>query len=261
MRRTLKTKPILLSLSEAISEMETLHEPASFFMSVVEIFAKWFDADIHGYGAVNLKTAKPTGQCRGSRNDSEFIHTYYENAITHPAFLAVLRMGPGWALRTTDLIPHEVFRQTAIYKNLFVPWGLEYDIAANCVWDEKQHTSLRAWRGGENFTDKEVEDLRAFAQACKQVFEVRIQTTVKRLESADEKRVLADYELTPREHEVLHWVCEGKRNPEIAVILQVSERTVHKHVQHILMKLGVETRTCAANLVLRLLNGHGVIAV
>lgn len=51
--------------------------------------------------------------------------------------------------------------------------------------------------------------------------------------------------LTAREAEVLHWIGEGKSNPEIAVLLRISPRTVHKHVEHILAKLGVETRLAA----------------
>jgi DNA-binding CsgD family transcriptional regulator len=52
--------------------------------------------------------------------------------------------------------------------------------------------------------------------------------------------------LTKREAEVLLWISQGKRNNEIAVILQTSKRTVDKHVERILCKLGVETRTAAA---------------
>ena len=52
--------------------------------------------------------------------------------------------------------------------------------------------------------------------------------------------------LTDREHEVLHWVAEGKANGDIGRILGCAERTVKKHLQHIFPKLGVETRTAAA---------------
>jgi DNA-binding CsgD family transcriptional regulator len=52
--------------------------------------------------------------------------------------------------------------------------------------------------------------------------------------------------LTMREAEVLLWVAQGKTNPEIGTILGVSPGTVHKHTEHILQKLGVETRTAAA---------------
>ena len=52
--------------------------------------------------------------------------------------------------------------------------------------------------------------------------------------------------LTPREQEVYVWVRAGKSNPEIALILGISPRTVHKHMEHILSKLGVENRFAAA---------------
>ncbi len=52
--------------------------------------------------------------------------------------------------------------------------------------------------------------------------------------------------LTKREREVLFWIREGKRNSEIATILAISVRTVDKHVEHVMAKLGVETRTAAA---------------
>jgi len=41
-------------------------------------------------------------------------------------------------------------------------------------------------------------------------------------------------------------LAQGKTNPEIAVILQLSARTVEKHMERILEKIGVENRTAAA---------------
>ncbi|MGF1448588.1 MAG: response regulator transcription factor [Opitutales bacterium] len=52
--------------------------------------------------------------------------------------------------------------------------------------------------------------------------------------------------LTQREGEVSHWVAQGKSNPEIATILGISPRTVAKHVEHILEKLGLENRVALA---------------
>jgi DNA-binding CsgD family transcriptional regulator len=49
--------------------------------------------------------------------------------------------------------------------------------------------------------------------------------------------------LTKRELEVVEWIAAGKRNREIGEILGCSSRTVQKHVQHILEKLHLETRT------------------
>lgn len=58
--------------------------------------------------------------------------------------------------------------------------------------------------------------------------------------------VLHDYHLTPRESDVLAWLGKGKTNRDIAQILGMSPRTVNKHLEHIFVKLGVETRSAAA---------------
>lgn len=59
--------------------------------------------------------------------------------------------------------------------------------------------------------------------------------------------------LTPREAEVLYWLAQGKSNPDIATILGANVRTVHKHVEHIFQKLGLETRHAAMLVALEVL--------
>lgn len=63
----------------------------------------------------------------------------------------------------------------------------------------------------------------------------------------------AKLEVTERESEVLYWVANGKTNREIAEILEMSPRTVNKHLEQLFPKLGVENRTAAAGVALRLL--------
>ncbi|MBW8782265.1 MAG: helix-turn-helix transcriptional regulator [Verrucomicrobia bacterium] len=52
--------------------------------------------------------------------------------------------------------------------------------------------------------------------------------------------------LSTREREVLHWVAQGKRDGEIAIILGLATKTVGKHTENIFRKLGVSSRTGAA---------------
>ena len=56
---------------------------------------------------------------------------------------------------------------------------------------------------------------------------------------------LAHLGLSPRETQILGWIVHGKSNPEIATILSISVRTIHKHVEHVYLKLGVENRHAA----------------
>jgi DNA-binding CsgD family transcriptional regulator len=51
--------------------------------------------------------------------------------------------------------------------------------------------------------------------------------------------------LTNREAEILRWIAEGKTDDTIGQLCGISPRTVQKHVEHIMQKLNVETRTAA----------------
>jgi DNA-binding CsgD family transcriptional regulator len=73
----------------------------------------------------------------------------------------------------------------------------------------------------------------------------------KASQSAPSPEKLEKLGFTKRESEVLHWVIQGKRDFEIAVILSTNRRTVEKHVQNILRKLHVETRTGATFAILQ----------
>ena len=59
------------------------------------------------------------------------------------------------------------------------------------------------------------------------------------------KPTLNECGLTAREGEVLRWLTYGKTNCDIGEILEVSPRTVQKHLQHLYAKLGVENRASA----------------
>jgi DNA-binding NarL/FixJ family response regulator len=62
--------------------------------------------------------------------------------------------------------------------------------------------------------------------------------------------------ITKREAEVLLWIARGKSNRDIAEILDLSPRTVNKHLEQIYAKLGVENRASAAALAVRTLGGR-----
>lgn len=62
--------------------------------------------------------------------------------------------------------------------------------------------------------------------------------------------------LTQREAEVLMWIARGKANRDIGEILNLSPRTVNKHLEQIFSKLGVENRTSAAAAAMRVLGSR-----
>lgn len=65
-------------------------------------------------------------------------------------------------------------------------------------------------------------------------------------EGDDIARLQARFGLTAREAEALLWLTAGKTNQEIAESLGLSRRTVDKHLEMVLEKMGVDNRTAAA---------------
>lgn len=66
-----------------------------------------------------------------------------------------------------------------------------------------------------------------------------------KLLTRDEEKSKID-SLTPRESEVLIQVANGMLNKEIALLLNISERTVKNHISNIFKKINVSDRTQAA---------------
>jgi DNA-binding CsgD family transcriptional regulator len=69
----------------------------------------------------------------------------------------------------------------------------------------------------------------------------------------DQEMLLRAHGLTSREAEVLLWLSLGKANRDIGEILNISPRTVNKHLEQVFVKLGVENRAAAAAAAVRTL--------
>jgi DNA-binding NarL/FixJ family response regulator len=67
------------------------------------------------------------------------------------------------------------------------------------------------------------------------------------------ERLAASLGLTMREAEVLLWGSYGKSSGDISDVLEISPRTVQKHLEHVYEKLGVETRSAAVAIAIRVM--------
>jgi len=64
--------------------------------------------------------------------------------------------------------------------------------------------------------------------------------------------------LTKRQKEIMDWIAEGKTSAEAAIILDISPRTVEKHLEAVFQRLGVENRIAAVRRFLDLKAGQPV---
>ncbi|MDB5742240.1 MAG: response regulator receiver protein [Polaromonas sp.] len=125
--------------------------------------------------------------------------------------------------------------------------GLGHAIAVPLFSDRRTQVSVVLNRCGLDFDERDRERLELlrphlaflYRHACRRR---------KAAESGARARPPPDLHppgLTRRETQVMHWLAGGKRDAEIAALLAISRRTVQKHLEHIYVKLGVETRTAA----------------
>jgi len=67
--------------------------------------------------------------------------------------------------------------------------------------------------------------------------------------------------LTRRQCDIMDWIAEGKTSAEVAIILEISPRTVEKHLEAVFQRFGVENRVAAVRTYLEakggLLPGQG----
>ena len=120
--------------------------------------------------------------------------------------------------------------------------------------------AIKAGAKGLMLKDVSLEDLTAAIRALaagKTAFQPAttesLMSAIRRSPSAPSDNYVAEV-LSVREREVLHLICAGYSNREIADLLALAEGTVKNHVSNLLLKLDARDRTRAALKALR--QGH-----
>lgn len=148
-----------------------------------------------------------------------------------------------YAHRISDSLPQSRFRETALYNDYYRRVGLSHVLALPLRMNGRELVSFVLNRDGMDFDDRELALLDCLRRPLARLFD-RVQAAERPTVVFDEAR-LARLGLKRREGEVMQWVAAGKTDKDVAALMGLSPRTVHKHLQNVYAKLGVETRTAA----------------
>jgi DNA-binding CsgD family transcriptional regulator len=154
----------------------------------------------------------------------------------------------GGAHRISDSLPRARFRETALYNEYYRHIGIDHVVAVLLFVDRGLLVSFVLNRNGRDFSDRE----RALLDLVREPLAALYRNLLARGRKA---RGFDALPVTRREREVLAWLAAGKTDRDISEILGMSPRTVQKHLQHIYVKLGVETRTAAVVRAMELSSG------
>jgi DNA-binding CsgD family transcriptional regulator len=156
----------------------------------------------------------------------------------NPIYAYIQSGGQGPIVDLDDLMPKREFRQTDFYQEIFRPYRINHQVSV--LLSRKGWINTLTLNHERPLLGK-TKTLLALASRhiC---LAHRTAYQMEELNTSSEAVVAT---LTPREQEVFHWLGQGKRNSEIAVIIQCGVRTVEKHVENILRKTDSENRMCA----------------
>ncbi|GAB2740812.1 hypothetical protein GCM10010442_71440 [Kitasatospora kifunensis] len=147
--------------------------------------------------------------------------------------------GSGVPLRRSDLQSRTEYHRLGTYGEVLGPAGAEYQLAmafpAGWTSGGRRTVALIVNRAGSDFPDADLE--------AATLLRARLTHALERLAPPPRASAAA---LTAREAAVLDLLADGLTDQQIGRRLEVSARTVDKHLEHAYAKLRVHSRVAAA---------------
>jgi Bacterial regulatory proteins, luxR family len=191
------------------------------------------------------------------------VSAFEAHIAEHPHISHYRKTGDGRPYRTTDLLTQRQFQRLGIYKKFFEPVGIRFQIGGFFSGTPGLEIGLALNRSKSDFLERDrdilalvyphlvqaYQNAAAFSQTQR-----KTQVLSEALEATNQALIVLTAAgrvawLTPHAVQLLERYFPGAmRDPNhlpAASILGVSPRTIHKHVEHILAKLGVENRSAA----------------
>ena len=258
-------------LLQAAQELYAVEDLAAFPLQVLKSLASVIPHSSGGCHVLEpsrqgvVTTCYDPARPAGPAADKDF----WRLAQSHP-LTSVLSANPARAWKLSDVISRRAFQATEIYQALYRPLGVDCELTAQVPDTSNPEIVLRIslHRDGHDFTEAERVMLNlllphvGLARRRLQASRVAARNNAERppLDAPEFQiwvRQRTQWGLTPREGEVLFWLCQGKTNAEIGRILGIAERTAETHALRIYPKMGVENRYTAIATLSRLWAGQG----
>jgi DNA-binding NarL/FixJ family response regulator len=189
--------------------------------------------------------------------DEKWFARFAELAHENPIYQRWMETRDGRAYRFCDVTTREELEATRLYREVYEPLGIRYQVAVSLPSDPDRVLAIVMHREDREFSDSERDLLNRARPFLIQVYRNAIAySELLRGSSELLNGALEAHGLTAREAEVTKLVALGGSNRDVAERLEVSDRTVQKHLERAYRKLGVTSRSAAAARAWQLARGN-----
>ena len=146
----------------------------------------------------------------------------------------------------SDFLTQQRFHRLGLYAEFFRAIPVEHQLAVSLPGPEQQVIGVAMNRSRRDFSDQD----RALLSVLRAPLNAALRRARRRQQARQALTTVADRwlaALTEREIQILRLVADGRTNTAIAHALEVSPRTVAKHLEHAYRKLRVNSRAAAVS--------------
>jgi DNA-binding CsgD family transcriptional regulator len=179
----------------------------------------------------------------------KFHSAFARHASENPLARYHLDTRDGRAIRFSDLLTRRELHRLDLYKHVYEPLGIEYQIAFTLPSPSQRVLGVALSRSSRDFTANERDLLNLARPYLIQAYRNALEHT--RLASSGggiRLEAMMNLGLTRRQAEVLRLVAMGRSDRDAAEELGIAVRTAQKHMQLAYRTLGIGERSQAARL-------------
>ncbi len=227
-----------------VDSLADLSDPAGFAAVALPGLAALVGSDVLTYNEIGPAPGQtryadyPAGALDPSTQPAFAAHVH-----EHPLISYYGATGSGEPVTISDFLSQRRFHRLGLYAEFFRGIPVEHQIAVSLPGPDGQVIGIALSRARRDFSEED----RALLSVLRAPLAAALLRARRRCRAAHALNhgVLAD--LTEREGAILRLVAVGRTNAAIAHALNVSPRTVAKHLEHAYRKLGVSSRAAAVS--------------
>jgi DNA-binding CsgD family transcriptional regulator len=241
---SLETLQRAVGLVDSLAELD---DPASFAGIVLPGLATLVGSDVLTYNEIG----PAHGQTRYTDYPADALDpatqpVFAAHVHEHPLLNHYRATGSGEPVMISDFLTQQRFHRLGLYTEFFRTIPVEHQMAVSLPGPDQQVIGIAMNRGRRDFSDQD----RALLSVLQAPLNAALHRARRRQQATQTLTTTTDRwlaALTEREIQILRLVADGRTNSAIAHALEVSPRTVAKHLEHTYRKLEVNSRAAAVS--------------